>query len=75
MPPGPFLFVGPIMIETIQTADSVPVARTPLPVLRIHEDWLAVILGVTVLALALLGAVPALPALKWPCPEQVRREQ
>lgn len=65
MPTGPFLFLGPMMIETVQTAGSVPVARTPLPALRIHEDWLAVLLGVTVLALALLGVVPALPALKW----------
>jgi uncharacterized membrane protein YadS len=53
------------MIENVQTADSVPVARTPLPALRLHEDWLAMILGVTVLGLALLGVVPALPALKW----------
>ena len=32
-----------MMIENVQTADSVPVARTPLPALRLHEDWLAVI--------------------------------
>ncbi len=53
------------MIENVQTVESVPVARTPMPALRIHEDWLAVILGVIVLGLALLGVVPALPALKW----------
>lgn len=53
------------MIENIQTVESVPVTRTPMPALRIHEDWLAVILGVVVLGLALLGAVPALPGLKW----------
>src|SRR5688500_18127095 len=65
MPAGPFSFLGPMMIENVQTVDSVQVARTPLPALRIHEDWLAVILGVIVLGLALLGVVPALPALKW----------
>ena len=53
------------MIENVQTADTVTVARTPMPALRIHEDWLAVILGVVVLGLALLGLVPALPGLKW----------
>ena len=53
------------MIENVQTVDSVSVARAPLPVMRIHEDWLAVIFGVVVLGLALMGAVPALPGLKW----------
>jgi len=53
------------MIENVQTADGVQVARAPLPAMRVHEDWLAVILGATVLGLALLGAVPALPGLKW----------
>jgi uncharacterized membrane protein YadS len=54
------------MIENVRTAD-IPRARrvTVAPVLRIHEDWLAVILGVTVLTLALLGLVPAMPGLKW----------
>ena len=53
------------MIESVRTADSVPVARATLPVFRVHEDWLAVVLGVTVLSLALAGAIPALPGLKW----------
>ena len=33
-----------MMIENVQTAGRVQVARTPLPAIRIHEDWLAVII-------------------------------
>lgn len=32
---------------------------------RLHEDWLAVVLGAIVLLLALSGLVPSLPALRW----------
>ena len=53
------------MIETVRAADTVPVARTAVPRLRVHEDWLAVILGGVVLLAVLAGALPALPALRW----------
>lgn len=53
------------MIETVRTVDGVQVVRRDTPALRLHEDWLAVVLGAIVLGLALAGAVPALPALRW----------
>ena len=53
------------MIESVRTADSIPDTRTGAPLLRLHEDWLAVILGGVVLAAALAGIVPALPSLRW----------
>ena len=52
------------MLETT-TTDSVSVKGTAAPLLRITEDWLAVILGTTVLVLVLLGATPAMPGLRW----------
>ena len=66
-----FFFLGPTMIENVRTVDTagaartVPVARGVLPAVRLHEDWLAVVLGVTVLGLVLAGLVPVLPGLKW----------
>jgi uncharacterized membrane protein YadS len=60
------------MIETIDSARGVASARsetsvrqqTP-PAPRIHEDWIAVVLGAASLLVGLLGIVPGLPALKW----------
>jgi uncharacterized membrane protein YadS len=51
------------MTET-RTADDVT-ARQDAGPYRLHEDWLAVILGAIVLLLALSGVVPALPSLRW----------
>ena len=60
------------MIETIHSARDVASARSETsegrktePAPRIHEDWIAVILGAASLLVGLLGIVPALPALKW----------
>jgi hypothetical protein len=52
------------MIENVHAADAAPIARSA-PAFRIHEDWLAVIFGGTVLLLALAGGIPSLPALRW----------
>src|SRR5262245_34694890 len=70
---GPFFFLPEIdMIETVDSARGVVVARSGAPVARktapaapIHEDWIAVILGAASLCAVLFGGVPALPALRW----------
>jgi len=70
---GPFSFVPEIdMIETLDSARGVGVARSGAPAARktaptasIHEDWIAVILGAASLCAVLFGGVPALPALRW----------
>ena len=70
---GPFSFVLEIdMIETVDSARGVVVARSGAPAARktapaapIHEDWIAVILGAASLCAVLFGGVPALPALRW----------
>ncbi|MBI3047085.1 MAG: putative sulfate exporter family transporter [Acidobacteria bacterium] len=53
------------MLNTVTTTDRVTAQRTAAPPVRIPEDWLAVVLGATVLALILFGAAPALPGLRW----------
>lgn len=53
------------MLDTVTTTDRVSVARRAAPFVRVHEDWVAVILGATVLVLVLFGMVPALPGLRW----------
>jgi uncharacterized membrane protein YadS len=53
------------MSDTATTADRAAVNGTAAPPVRLHEDWTAVVLGATVLALVLFGLVPALPGLRW----------
>lgn len=53
------------MPDTVTTPDRVAARRTAAPLVRIPEDWTAVLLGATVLALVLFGLVPALPGLRW----------
>jgi uncharacterized membrane protein YadS len=50
---------------TVTTTDRVSAKPGSAPLIRVHEDWLAVILGATVLGLVILGTVPAMPGLKW----------
>ena len=52
------------MRDTATTTDRLTSKAASRPV-RLHEDWTAVVLGGTVLALVLLGLVPALPGLRW----------
>jgi uncharacterized membrane protein YadS len=53
------------MSDTVTTTHRVAEKATAAPRIRLHEDWTAVVLGATVLALVLLGLVPALPGLRW----------
>jgi uncharacterized membrane protein YadS len=59
------------MIETVESAgvasvrSEMSVGRQTTPASRIHEDWIAVILGAASLLVAVLGIAPALPALRW----------
>lgn len=53
------------MSDTVTTTDRAAVNGTAAPPVRLHEDWTAVVLGGTVLALVLVGLVPALPGLGW----------
>lgn len=47
------------------TADKVTVTGSAARTFRLHEDWLAVVLGAIALLLAISGLVPALPPLRW----------
>ena len=53
------------MIEGVRAADGISETRTGAPPIRLHEDWLAVVLGGVVLAAALAGVIPTLPSLRW----------
>jgi len=53
------------MSDTVTTTDRAAVNGTAAPPIRLHEDWTAVVLGGTALALVLVGLVPALPGLGW----------
>lgn len=53
------------MSDTATTTHRVSEKAAAAPPVRLHEDWTAVVLGATVLALVLLGLVPALPGLRW----------
>jgi len=53
------------MSDTATTTHRVAEKTAAAPPIRLHEDWTAVVLGATVLALVLLGLVPALPGLRW----------
>jgi uncharacterized membrane protein YadS len=53
------------MLDTVTTTDRAAARGTAAPLVRIPEDWTAVLLGATVLALVLAGVVPALPGLRW----------
>jgi uncharacterized membrane protein YadS len=52
------------MSDMATTTAGVAEKRTTAPA-RLHEDWTAVVLGATVLALVLVGLAPALPGLRW----------
>ena len=59
------------MIETVDSArgaSAIP-AQAAIPAAaaapRIHEDWIALILGLASLVVVLIAGVPALPALRW----------
>ncbi len=60
------------MFETIDSPQGLSVTRSDAPTVgttapapRVQEDWIAVLLGTASLLVVLLGAVPALPALRW----------
>jgi uncharacterized membrane protein YadS len=53
------------MSDTATTTHRVAEKTAAAPPIRLHEDWTAVVIGATVLALVLLGLVPALPGLRW----------
>jgi uncharacterized membrane protein YadS len=60
------------MIETIDSTSALSVARREAQVAeapgrtpRIHEDWIAVVLGTASLVVVLFGIVPVLPSLRW----------
>lgn len=53
------------MADTVTTTDRAAVKSTAAPLVRLPEDWTAVLLGATVLALVLVGLAPALPGLRW----------
>jgi uncharacterized membrane protein YadS len=53
------------MSDTATTTHGVAEKTTAAPPIRLHEDWTAVVLGATVLALVLIGLVPAMPGLRW----------
>ena len=53
------------MSDTVTTTHRAAEKAAAVPPIRLHEDWTAVVLGATVLALVLVGLVPALPGLRW----------
>jgi uncharacterized membrane protein YadS len=66
------------MIETLDSAHpaavgrrAAPAVQKAAPTIRIHEDWIAVILGAVSLLVVLIGAVPALPGLRWGGPTSI----